>query len=90
MEDERIKFRAILFDLDGTLLDTLQDIAGSANYALRQLGFATHPVGAYKYFVGDGIEAAIKRILPESHRDADTIGLSPLLAAAYTALRWHR
>jgi len=71
---ERIKkFKAVLFDLDGTLLDSLQDIADSANSALRQLGFAAHPTETYKYLVGDGIEELVKRALPESFRDVNTI-----------------
>lgn len=73
MTADRLKFKAILFDLDGTLLDTLQDIADSANFALSQLGLATHSIQDYKYFVGGGIETAIRRILPESRRDEGTV-----------------
>ena len=67
------KFKAILFDLDGTLLDTLDDLADSMNQALSQLGFTTHPVKAYKYFVGDGAEIMAKRALPQNHREPPTI-----------------
>ena len=73
MADKSMKFKAVIFDLDGTLLYTLQDIADSANFALKQLGFPTHSTEEYKYFVGEGIETAVMRILPESHRDAETI-----------------
>jgi len=90
MADEKIKFKAVLFDLDGTLLNTLQDIADSANFALRQLGFATHPAEAYKYFVGEGIETAVKRILPESHRDVDTIARCLELNQAEYGRCWRR
>lgn len=72
-EIENIEFRAILFDLDGTLLDTLADIANSANAALIRLGFPTHPVDAYRYFVGDGSDCLVRRILPESHRVGDVL-----------------
>jgi phosphoglycolate phosphatase len=68
-----MKFRAVIFDIDGTLLDTLQDIADSANRALVKLGFAKHQLGAYKYFVGDGMEALATRILPKEHREESTI-----------------
>ena len=61
--------RAVLFDLDGTLLDTLKDIADSVNIALAQLGFPQHEVEAYKYFVGDGRVALATRALPEDRRD---------------------
>lgn len=47
--------KAIIFDLDGTLLDTLEDIALSANYALSTLGFETQEIVKYRYFVGEGV-----------------------------------
>ena len=68
-----MNFRAVIFDIDGTLLDTLQDIANSANRALFKFGFAQHQVAAYKYFVGDGMEALAFRVLPEDRRDKDTV-----------------
>jgi phosphoglycolate phosphatase len=68
-----MKFRAVIFDIDGTLLDTLQDIASSANRALAKLGFVQHELNDYKSFVGDGLEALAIRILPESQRDAATV-----------------
>jgi len=64
---------AVLFDLDGTLLNTLKDIADSVNEALGYLGFPPHNLNAYKYFVGDGREALAIRTLPEYHRDTDTV-----------------
>ncbi len=66
-------YRAVLFDLDGTLLNTLGDIASSANRVLGHLGFPQHEVEAYKYFVGDGREALAVRILPTIHQDASTV-----------------
>lgn len=62
-------YKAALFDLDGTLLDTLEDIADSTNRALDYFGFPQHKVEAYKYFIGDGREALAVRALPENHRD---------------------
>jgi phosphoglycolate phosphatase len=72
--------RAIIFDLDGTLLDTLADLADSGNAALAALGLPTHPQDAYRYFVGLGIEELVQRMLPESRRDPETI------KAAYGAM----
>lgn len=63
----------MLFDLDGTLLDTLEDLANSTNAALSQLGFPPHPIDAYRYFVGDGVRNLILRTLPEAHRDEATV-----------------
>lgn len=64
-------YRAIIFDLDGTLLDTLKDLAFSVNAVLREKGFNEHPVEAYRYFVGDGIEALIRRAFPENEVEED-------------------
>lgn len=63
-----MSFKAVVFDLDGTLLDTLDDLADSANRVLAGCGFPVHPVAAYRYFVGDGLLILIERILPESKR----------------------
>jgi phosphoglycolate phosphatase len=63
-----VKIRGVVFDLDGTLLDTLEDIADAANAALAERGHPVHPVEAYKYFVGDGAPTLIHRILPDAAR----------------------
>ena len=63
------KIKAVLFDLDGTLADTLADLANATNHALTQLGCATHPVNAYRYFVGDGARNLLLGTLPAEKRD---------------------
>ncbi|MBN2029334.1 HAD family hydrolase [bacterium] len=63
----------IIFDLDGTLLDTLEDIANSANSVLASHQFPTHSLHDYRYFVGSGSVELIKRILPEDQRTDDMI-----------------
>lgn len=68
-----MKYSAVLFDLDGTLLDTLKDIADSVNSALGHLGFPRHELEAYKYFVGNGGEVLATRALPKRHRKAATV-----------------
>ncbi len=68
-----MSYRAILFDLDGTLLDTLDDLADAGNLALAQLGFPPHPREAYKYFVGDGVETLVRRALPPDRLDEATV-----------------
>lgn len=67
------KVRAILFDLDGTLLDTLSDLADSMNAVLAGMGFAPHPHDAYRHFVGDGMEALAHRVLPQGQRTSASI-----------------
>jgi phosphoglycolate phosphatase len=66
-------YRAVLFDLDGTLLNTLKDIADSVNRILARSGFPQHPVDAYRYFVGDGMENLARRVLPADRRDPETV-----------------
>ena len=58
-----MRFRAVLFDLDGTLLDTLADIAHAANSVLDGLGLPTHPEEAYRQFIGEGIAVLFRRAL---------------------------
>lgn len=53
-----------IFDLDGTLLDTLEDIANACNAALAAAGYPTHAVNSYRGFVGSGMEALVRRCLP--------------------------
>lgn len=75
-------YRAVLFDLDGTLLNTLEDLANSMNAVLQASGFPVHEVEEYKYFVGDGMENLVRRALPgpERHRE-------PTVAACLDAMR---
>jgi phosphoglycolate phosphatase len=65
-----MSYGAVLFDLDGTLLDTLDDLADSMNSVLMRHGFPTHPRDAYRYHVGDGVENLVSRSLPEAYRRA--------------------
>lgn len=65
-------YRAVLFDLDGTLLDTLDDLGDSINRALVRLGFPTHGRESFRYFVGEGARMLVERALPEDRRDAAT------------------
>jgi len=63
----------LIFDLDGTLLDTVADLAASTNYALDLCGFPTHDTGAYKFFVGNGINKLFERALPEGEKTLDNV-----------------
>lgn len=54
----------VIFDLDGTLLNTIDDLAAATNHALTSCGYPTHPVSAYPYFVGNGIDKLFERALP--------------------------
>jgi phosphoglycolate phosphatase len=68
-----MKYQAVIFDFDGTLLDTLQDLADSVNSVLSRAGFPEHCLEDYRHFVGEGVEELARRVLPEGHRDEATI-----------------
>jgi phosphoglycolate phosphatase len=59
-----MRLRAIFFDLDGTLLDTLGDIAAACNHAMRTLGQPSHPPDDYRLMVGEGADVLVRRALP--------------------------
>ena len=65
------KFRAVVFDLDGTLLDTLYDLGACANVALRQYGYPEHSIEDYRGFIGNGIPKLIARALPAGTDEAE-------------------
>ena len=68
-----MKYRGVAFDFDGTLMDTLQDLADSVNAVLARSGFAQHSLEEYRHFVGEGIEQLAQRVLPEGHRDEASV-----------------
>ena len=66
------KYKLVIFDLDGTILDTLDDLADSTNYALKSCGLPTRTVDEVRRFVGNGIHLLIERAVPEG-TDAETV-----------------
>lgn len=62
-----------IFDLDGTLLNTIADLAAATNYALSQQGYPTHDTDAYLYFVGNGINKLFERALPEGKKSEEDV-----------------
>ena len=65
--------KLVIFDLDGTLLNTIDDLALSTNYALRLFGYPEHSLAEYRFFVGNGITKLIERALPEEARQKNLI-----------------
>lgn len=63
----------IIFDLDGTLINTINDLGQACNYALSACGFPTHKIEDYPQLVGNGINRLIERALPEEHRNEATV-----------------
>jgi len=68
-----MKFKAVIFDLDGTLLDTLADLAAAVNLVLAANGYKTHPVAAYKYLLGRGMENLVRSALAEEKPEQETV-----------------
>lgn len=65
--------KLVIFDLDGTLLNTIADLGAATNHALAEHGFPTHPVTSYPMMVGNGVRRLIERALPAENRDAATV-----------------
>ena len=60
--------RLVIFDLDGTLLNTIEDLGNAANYALSRNGYPTHSLASYPFFVGNGVRNLIRKALPDDAR----------------------
>lgn len=65
--------KLVIFDLDGTLLNTIADLAQSTNYALEKLGYPTHTEDKYPFMVGNGINKLFERALPEGGKSEANI-----------------
>jgi len=83
----RPEFHAVMFDLDGTLIDSLADLANATNHALAKLGCPTHPIPAYRYLVGDGAASLCARALPADKQHLRDDALQ-LMRAHYDAHRY--
>ncbi|WP_342376904.1 HAD family hydrolase [Myxococcus stipitatus] len=64
-----MQLRAVFFDLDGTLVDSLGDIADAMNHSLARHGLPTHPESAYRHFVGEGVRELARRAVPAGRED---------------------
>lgn len=89
MAAESRRFRAMIFDLDGTLIDSLADIGNAANVALKTLGYPQHALDRYRVFVGDGVHVLFERALAPAAATTEQItALAKEFAKAY-ASTWH-
>ena len=75
-----MKYDTYIFDLDGTLLDTLQDLAASVNYALRQHAMPEHSIDDIRRFVGNGVRKLMERAVPDGAQN-------PLFESAFAMFR---
>lgn len=79
-----MRYDAVIYDLDGTLLNTLDDLAAAVNHAMRAMGCPAHSVEDVRRMVGDGMEMLIRRALPQDRQDAVAETLA-LFKAHYAA-----
>ena len=63
----------VIFDLDGTLLNTIDDLGAATNFALRECGYPEHNLASYPMFVGNGVSRLIERALPEDERSPENV-----------------
>lgn len=73
VNDCAMKYESLIFDLDGTLLNTLEDIADAFNAVLKKRGLETYPTDLYRHFVGNGIRELVIRALPPDLRNKKMI-----------------
>ena len=66
-----MKYSTYIFDLDGTLLDTLADLAAAVNYALRQHGMPEYTIDDVRKFVGNGVRKLMERAIPDGEKNPD-------------------
>ncbi len=82
-KDDRRKFSSVIFDLDGTLADTIQDLADATNWGLAELNLPPYPTEDYKLMVGSGRKEMCIRALPDSRKD-EADKLAELMTSYYT------
>lgn len=76
------EYKTYVFDLDGTLLNTINDLAASVNFALKEYGMSQHTVDEVRNFVGNGVKKLMERAVPD--------GLdNPLFEDAYATFKKH-
>lgn len=70
-----MSYKAVVFDMDGTLLDTLHDLADAMNRVLVRHGLPVHPAGDYRHFVGSGARELVRRTVPADRREPEFLQL---------------
>ncbi len=84
-----MQYAGFIFDLDGTLLDTLDDLAYTGNMVLSEFGFPTHETEAYRYLVGNGLRVLFEKATPDNTSDKDIIRCCLMFGQVYEKT-WNR
>lgn len=82
-------YSGIIFDLDGTLLNTLGDLANSMNFVLEKHGFPTHDIEKYNYFVGKGMQELVRRTLPFEEPEKALVEICLSQLKEQYSKKWH-
>ncbi len=85
-----LAYKAVIFDLDGTLLDTLEDIGTAANAVLKRFGRDEYPMATYKTLVGDGVSVLFQRAWAETKTDADLLSRTVAAFQEEYAVQWNK
>lgn len=80
-----MKYSAVIFDLDGTLLNTLEDLMNATNYALEQYGYPIRTIDEIRNFVGNGARKLIERALPDGIENPDLEEILSVFRSYYAA-----
>ncbi len=83
------EIKGVIFDLDGTLLNTVEDIMDSCNIALKKLGYPIHSLKEYEQFIGEGMEELVRKALPENKRNEESIKVCLKLLREEYKKRYH-
>ena len=84
------RFKAVIFDLDGTLLDTLADISAAANLVLESFGRATYSLDSFRTLVGDGVAVLFQRAMPDAIDDSALLTMAMDRFHEYYADEWYK
>ena len=79
-DDMKRKYETIIFDMDGTVLDTLEDLTDAVNYAMRKMELPEHSIDEVREFVGNGVYRLMERSVPNGEKN-------PCFAAAFAAFK---
>ena len=85
-----MQFDGVIFDLDGTLLNSIEDIGTAANNVLEELEKPIHPISDYQYLVGDGVTVLFQRALPETLENQSLMARCVELFEAAYSLEWNK
>lgn len=80
-----MKYDTVIFDLDGTILNTLNDLADAVNYSMEKCGYPTHTVDEIRSFIGNGIDILIRRSIPSNCNDAQWLAARDTFKEYYSA-----